>query len=207
VNIRPPARLRQRLGEAARQLKGSVWSHVLGKAAGIACGMLALATIGALSTAQGLGGQRILLAEPSASTSGRGSGVSSSGTSAGTSSGVSSAGTSSARLRHASLEAGFVGAGVPLVEPAPSALPPTPAPPPSEGITADGKIVLNRANIEELGRLPGVGPKRAQAIIDLRSKLGRFRRATDLLRIKGIGPKSLKKLEPHFVLDPPVSAP
>jgi competence protein ComEA len=103
------------------------------------------------------------------------------------------------------MEAGMIGAGrTPAVLASPSAsAAPTPETRPSEGVTADGKIVLNRANVEELGRLPGVGPKRAQAIIDLRTRLGRFRRPTDLLRVKGIGPKSLKKLEPHFVLDSP----
>jgi competence protein ComEA len=113
-------------------------------------------------------------------------------------------------VRPSSLEAGLVGpAGAPrspalphntVAAASPSAAPVAPA---SEGLTADGKVILNCANIEELGRLPGVGPKRAQAILDLRAKLGRFRRPTDLLRVKGIGPKSLKKLEPHFVLDPP----
>jgi competence ComEA-like helix-hairpin-helix protein len=73
---------------------------------------------------------------------------------------------------------------------------------PSQGLTADGKVVLNRASVEELRRIPGVGPKRAQAIVDLRTKLGgRFKRLTDLLRVKGIGPKSLKKMEVHLVLD------
>jgi competence protein ComEA len=72
----------------------------------------------------------------------------------------------------------------------------------ARGLTADGKVVLNRASVEELRRIPGVGPKRAQAIVDLRTKLGgRFRRLTDLLRVKGIGPKSLKKMEAHLVLD------
>ena len=102
--------------------------------------------------------------------------------------------------RAPSLPHGAIAAASPSAAPAPGAAA-------SEGMTADGKVILNRANLEELGRLPGVGPKRAQAILDLRAKLGRFRRPTDLLRVKGIGPKSLKKLEPHFVLDPaPVPA-
>jgi competence protein ComEA len=92
-------------------------------------------------------------------------------------------------------------------EPAPASSGAAPSPAPSEGVTSDGKVILNRASLEDLRRLPGVGPKRAQAILDLRAKLGRFRRATDLLRIKGIGPKSLKRLEPHFVLDPPAAPP
>jgi competence protein ComEA len=76
------------------------------------------------------------------------------------------------------------------------------APGGSEGLTPDGKVVLNRASVTELRRIPGVGPKRAQAIVDLRTKLGgRFKRTSDLLRVKGIGVRSLKKMEAHMVLD------
>jgi competence protein ComEA len=84
---------------------------------------------------------------------------------------------------------------------------PTPAAP-SEAITPEGKVILNKAGVDELCRLPGIGTKRAEAILALREKLGgRFKRATDLLRVKGIGVKSLKRLQPHFVLDPPTPAP
>lgn len=80
---------------------------------------------------------------------------------------------------------------------------PSASPPPSPGITPDGKVILNLASITELTRLPGIGQKRAEAIVKLRERLGKFKRITDLLRVKGIGPKSLKKLKPHLVLDPP----
>lgn len=70
-------------------------------------------------------------------------------------------------------------------------------------LASDGRIVLNTADAQTLIRLPGVGPKRADAIVRLREKLGRFRRPAELLRIKGIGPKTLKKLLPLLVLDPP----
>jgi competence protein ComEA len=78
---------------------------------------------------------------------------------------------------------------------------PTAAPP--AGVTADGRVVLNVASAEELTKLPGVGMKRAQAIVALRTKLKRFRQATDLLRVKGIGPRGLKRMLPHLVLDAP----
>jgi competence protein ComEA len=71
------------------------------------------------------------------------------------------------------------------------------------GVTADGRIVLNVASAEELTHLPGVGMKRAEAIIALRTKLKRFRHPTDLLRVKGIGPRGLKRMLPHLVLDAP----
>jgi competence protein ComEA len=71
------------------------------------------------------------------------------------------------------------------------------------GMLADGRIVLNAASAEELTRLPGVGMKRAEAIVALRSKLKRFKQPTDLLRVKGIGPRGLKRMLPHLVLDAP----
>jgi competence protein ComEA len=60
---------------------------------------------------------------------------------------------------------------------------------------------LNQADAAELRRLPGVGAKRAQAILLLRQRLGRFQKPADLLRVKGIGPRTLERLLPHVVLD------
>ncbi len=69
--------------------------------------------------------------------------------------------------------------------------------------TPQGKLILNRASPEALMKLPGIGHKRAKAIVALRNRLGRFRRLADLLRIKGIGFRSLRKLKPLVVLDAP----
>lgn len=93
----------------------------------------------------------------------------------------------------------------PSAAPSPSSEPEPPAqqPGPATGITADGKVVLNRATADELTRLPGVGQKRAEKILELRARLGRFKSPNDLLRVKGIGPKSLRKMLPHLVLDAP----
>jgi competence protein ComEA len=71
------------------------------------------------------------------------------------------------------------------------------------GVAADGRIVLNHASAAELRRLPGVGAKRAAAIVALRERLGRFRRTGDLLRVKGIGVRTLQRLTPQLLLDPP----
>jgi competence protein ComEA len=71
------------------------------------------------------------------------------------------------------------------------------------GITTDGRVILNLADEHELRRLPGVGARRAEAIVRLRKRLGHFRRIQDLLRVRGIGPRSLRRMRPHLVLDPP----
>ena len=70
-------------------------------------------------------------------------------------------------------------------------------------VTADGKVILNLASEDDLRKLPGVGPKKAQAILALRTKLGKFSRPEDLLRVKGIGRKKLAKLRPRLLIDPP----
>ncbi|WP_281888332.1 ComEA family DNA-binding protein [Paenibacillus sp. YYML68] len=64
-----------------------------------------------------------------------------------------------------------------------------------------GLLNLNTATAEELDTLPGVGPSRAQAIIELRSKLGGTFRSVDQLReVKGIGEQTLKKIKPLVTL-------
>jgi competence protein ComEA len=73
----------------------------------------------------------------------------------------------------------------------------------TSGVLGDGRIVLNVASAQELTRLPGVGMRRAEAIVALRTKLKRFKQPTDLLRVKGIGPRGLKRMLPHLVLDAP----
>ena len=75
------------------------------------------------------------------------------------------------------------------------------ASPAAPAITADGRVALNRATVSELMRLPGVGAKRAAAIVEQRQRLGRFREPSELLRIKGIGPRTLERLLPQLVVD------
>jgi competence protein ComEA len=61
-------------------------------------------------------------------------------------------------------------------------------------------VALNTATVEELCTLPGIGPKKAEAIVQLRLR-HRFVRLTQLLQVKGIGRKTLEKLKPHVLLD------
>ncbi|GHU95633.1 hypothetical protein FACS1894208_08780 [Clostridia bacterium] len=66
----------------------------------------------------------------------------------------------------------------------------TPAPTPS------GPVNINTAGLTELQRLPGVGPAIAQRILDDRAANGAYRTVDDLLRVKGIGEKTLEKIRP-----------
>ncbi len=56
------------------------------------------------------------------------------------------------------------------------------------------RIDLNRASVTELMRLPGLGQKRAQAIVASRAKQP-FRRVEDVLAVKGLGPAWLAKVK------------
>ena len=58
-----------------------------------------------------------------------------------------------------------------------------------------GKVNINQADLAQLETLPGIGAKKAQAIIDYRTANGSFHSLEDLGKVKGIGPKMLEKLK------------
>lgn len=73
------------------------------------------------------------------------------------------------------------------------------------GISAAGSagsplIDVNRASVDQLQALPGVGPVLAARIVAYRESHGPFRSVEDLLGVSGIGPKSLEQLRPHVVV-------
>lgn len=55
-------------------------------------------------------------------------------------------------------------------------------------------ININTATQQQLESLNGIGPVKAKAIIDYRSKNGAFKTVDDLKRVSGIGDKTLDKL-------------
>lgn len=77
---------------------------------------------------------------------------------------------------------------------------PTVAEPPGAGA-----VNINTATVEELVRLPGVGPSKAAAIAAFRQKHGPFRRIEDLDRVKGFGRKLLGRVRPFVALSGPTT--
>lgn len=56
------------------------------------------------------------------------------------------------------------------------------------------KVSLNRATLQQLDALPGIGPVTAQKILDWRKAHGRFTAVTELQEVDGIGPKTYADL-------------
>lgn len=83
-----------------------------------------------------------------------------------------------------------------IIETAPVAEVPAAAP------QADGRIDVNRASAAELVTLKGIGPAKAQAIIKEREDNGKYKSIDDLLRVKGIGKKTLSSIKDSIVARP-----
>jgi competence protein ComEA len=57
------------------------------------------------------------------------------------------------------------------------------------------KVNINTAGVEQLVKLPRIGEKIAERIIEFRKKNGKFKRIQELMKVKGIGEKLFKRLE------------
>lgn len=69
---------------------------------------------------------------------------------------------------------------------------------PSRSASSAGnlQVPVNTAPASELQKLPGIGPKLAEAIIEYRTRSGPFVRVEQLLEVKGIGPAKLGRIRP-----------
>ena len=63
--------------------------------------------------------------------------------------------------------------------------------------STEGVINIQTASAEELQRLPGIGPSKAEAIIAQRTRTP-FRRVEDILRVRGIGRATFRRLRPYL---------
>lgn len=70
----------------------------------------------------------------------------------------------------------------------------------SEKIETSEKININKAEKDELMTLTGIGPSKAQAILDYRNENGLFLSIDELTQVPGIGEKTLDKLRNYITV-------
>jgi competence protein ComEA len=71
---------------------------------------------------------------------------------------------------------------------------------------AAAAVNLNTATKDELIALSGIGPAKAQAILDYRNANGGFKSVEELKDVKGIGAKRFEKLKAELTVSPPPKA-
>jgi competence protein ComEA len=77
--------------------------------------------------------------------------------------------------------------------------------PPASGSTpgaATAKININTASVEELDKLPGIGPSIAKAIVDYRTANGPFKTIEGINDVKGIGDALFAKIKDSITVGP-----
>jgi competence protein ComEA len=72
--------------------------------------------------------------------------------------------------------------------------------PTSSASNVHARISINHGTLADLDMLPGIGPAKAQAILDYRAQHGLFKRLEDLQNVKGIGTKTYEDLKSLITL-------
>jgi competence protein ComEA len=62
-------------------------------------------------------------------------------------------------------------------------------------VAAENAVNINTASIEELEKLPNVGAKLAQKIVEHREKYGKFRKPEHLILVQGISDRRFRQLQ------------
>ena len=74
------------------------------------------------------------------------------------------------------------------------------APAPKAGASEARPVDINTADAVSLESIPGIGKSLSQRIIAFREKNGPFQSVDDLLKVQGVGEKSIQKLRPYLTV-------
>lgn len=74
-------------------------------------------------------------------------------------------------------------------------------------LATDAPVNINTASAAELATISGIGPSKAEAIVEHREKNGQFKTVDDLKLVRGIGDKMLEQLRPQVTVDGKGAAP
>ncbi|WP_456385937.1 ComEA family DNA-binding protein [Desulfolithobacter sp.] len=66
---------------------------------------------------------------------------------------------------------------------------------------AFAKVNINTADARELATLPGIGMVKAEAIIKYRQEKGNFKTIKELTKVKGIGEKTISKIQDEITVE------
>jgi competence protein ComEA len=83
----------------------------------------------------------------------------------------------------------------------------SPQPKAPKAAAATAVVNINTATASELQKLPGIGAATATRIVEYRQKNGPFKKAEELMNIRGIGEKSFLKLKPLVTVTAPRTEP
>lgn len=70
-------------------------------------------------------------------------------------------------------------------------------------LPAAEKININTASVKELTQLDRIGPTLAKRIVAYREKHGPFKKSEDIIKVKGIGPKTFKAFKDRITAEKP----
>lgn len=65
-------------------------------------------------------------------------------------------------------------------------------------LTAENAVNINTATAQELEKLPNIGAKTAEKIIEYRERFGKFRRVENLMLVEGISDKKFRNMR-HLI--------
>ncbi len=61
-------------------------------------------------------------------------------------------------------------------------------------------ININNADYDDLIKIPGMGRTNAKRVIEYREKHGSFNDISEIVKVKGIGPKRYEKMRPYITV-------